>query len=487
MITFNYTLTTRSRLSAGAAPEVLSSRRAHTVIPGATVRGALASAWVIAHGESWESQAFRTLFERRLVVRQAVPDGVELVPMSRVTCKYPLPPADFLPSPCKQHTYDRALAFAYGGQQQSNCPSCGGSWEAGRGWNASGLPTVYSTRTELVKGVARDENLFTRRALERRTVLRGTLLLNEDVASPDDLDWFSVPRRIRVGGQRSVLGDAEFVATRADPPARTLQPGPDGLIVLRARSPIILATEGGAASTDAEGELRKVLGAQAAVVAEWVRPVQVSGWHMASGLPKPQEWALEAGSTFVVSGAPTDTRALLHPGLGLRRNEGYGEIEVVDGGTHVPDVVATTEASEAGQTSSAERPTPSTVVEKPAEAEPETSAVDVRTPEVAEARTRARAISLLLDELIAKLGPQVASTGVRGVAAGLSRTRLARQNGFPDATAQRQIDEVLRLPWARELSPEAVRTVRELLGTRSPTVLGAIRAELEIQATERGL
>jgi hypothetical protein len=56
----------------------------------------------------------------------------------------------------------------------------------------------------------------------------------------------------------------------------------------------------------------------------------VGGWHVASGLPKPAELAVAAGSAFIIrterAVANADIQRLASRGVGLRRHEGFGDL-----------------------------------------------------------------------------------------------------------------------------------------------------------------
>ena len=114
-----------------------------------------------------------------------------------------------------------------------------------------------------------------------------------------------------------------------DPP--TAERLDDGRLVIRLRSPGIFTDDQGRPSRDPNAaELDEVLGCQARVVRRWARWETVGGWHVASGLPKPAELAVAAGSTYLIEPSgpvPGDALAELgRRGLGLRRHEGFGDL-----------------------------------------------------------------------------------------------------------------------------------------------------------------
>jgi CRISPR-associated protein Csx10 len=91
----------------------------------------------------------------------------------------------------------------------------------------------------------------------------------------------------------------------------------------------------GRPTLDPVPEIVRVLGLPASAVRGkhcWTRPVRVGGWHAASGLPKPAELAIELGSVVVLhcSEQPSTERLrhLAREGIGLRRIEGFGSVEV---------------------------------------------------------------------------------------------------------------------------------------------------------------
>ena len=77
-------------------------------------------------------------------------------------------------------------------------------------------------------------------------------------------------------------------------------------------------------------ELTRVLGCEAWVERRWTRWQEAGGWHVASGLPKPAELAVAAGSAFIIrterTVATADLHRLAHRGVGLRRHEGFGDL-----------------------------------------------------------------------------------------------------------------------------------------------------------------
>jgi hypothetical protein len=104
-----------------------------------------------------------------------------------------------------------------------------------------------------------------------------------------------------------------------------------GRHVLRCVGPMIVLDDAGRATTNIGYELsRRGLG-HTTVKGKWTRSVLVGGWHAVSGLPKPSDDALIAGSSWVVD-VPADETQIwsraLADGLGYRRREGFGVVEL---------------------------------------------------------------------------------------------------------------------------------------------------------------
>ncbi len=331
MIVLDYTLTARSRVSVGQGPAVINDRPLQEVLPGSTVRGALATAYARDTGMAWTTPSadFVAGFESTIRFGPAIPTGRHVEPLSWVRCKYP-------GDSCSPTPIDISFLVRDGSDIPPRCPSCLGGWEVGKGdlidlvgesnADADVTPrprTVRTTRTALdAEGVAVPGMLFTRRALSEGTLATGQIVADED-APATVLTWLGSERRIRVGGQRTVLGAMTWTTARSG----VSLPSAPSRAVLRCVSPMILIDEYGAPTLDpASAFARRLDGAR--IVAHWTRPVRITGWHAASGLPKPEEWALAAGSTFVVDGLPPDTATRLLTGVGLRTLEGFGRLDL---------------------------------------------------------------------------------------------------------------------------------------------------------------
>ena len=153
----------------------------------------------------------------------------------------------------------------------------------------------------------------------------------------DALSWLLTDKEVRLGGQRSVLGLCSWRARRWDldaAPEPTV--GDECVIVLG--SPAILIDEYGAGTLDlaaALNEVRSVAGSPGSVRTasgprSWTRPERVTAWNGIAGVARPVELAVAAGSTAVLKGWTAEALALVARGLGLRREEGFGEVWFLD-------------------------------------------------------------------------------------------------------------------------------------------------------------
>lgn len=323
----------------GVGPEAGNVVGSHAHVPGSVLRGALASLWLLQHGghHSGADRALRRefvqLFEGDVRFGPLLAEGSTLEPLSVKCCKYRPKPA------CYQVTYDASDVGSDRRIVPAECPFCSGAidWCKGR---ILGPPLVETTRTQLTADETADPGqLFTRRGLAAGTRLRGTIagghqwLLSESCNG--SLVW--------LGGRRTVGGRARLSLTTvrdSEPSAR-----PDGLVALRLLSPGIFVDDATRPSLGfPAADVARALGCGSVrMVRRWQRPARVGGWHAASGLPKPQEMAVAAGSTvlFEPSGAvgAAGLRTLQLGGVGLRRHEGFGSI-VVNPGPWVPAAVA---------------------------------------------------------------------------------------------------------------------------------------------------
>lgn len=428
MIRFRYTLTPRTRVSAGRRGLVQTTRPVYDVVPGAVVRGALGTTWWTSPTHAYAGPdgvaLFDRLFETAMSVSAAVPrvgaQEAQLEPLSWVKCKYPK-------EACSKGWHDDAVDVLSGATPWKNaCPTCGGGVVRGKGWT---LPKredgrewiVRTTRTALKDGIAEDEKLFTRQAIEKDVSLTGVIDLDGDDLE-EALGWLTAPKAVSIGGQRSTLGRCDWTCEAVVVPA---QPDPGDLVV-RLRSPAILLDDFGGASLDLGRAIEHACAGEVTEVARaWTRPALISGWHGIAGLPKPEEWALEAGSTAVIRGVGENGIRTLTRGLGVRRSEGYGEVELL------------TRAQAEGQIP---------VVEDRAEEQP---GLRVNLPEYASTRA-------VVDDNVARLLRSISRdqqpATLRGLHALAREVRERRAAGDQRPDLEAVIAGYWTRPWARDLT-----------------------------------
>lgn len=325
-------------LSLGVGPEAGNIVDSYALVPGAVLRGSLAALWFRQHGgppaRGADRDEFIAIFEGDIRFGPLMAENSSVAPMSVVHCKY-RPRAD-----CLAAVFDEAA-----GEVAPPLCACDGPVEFHKG-EVVGAPVVKLTSTRLTeRETAATGDLFSRRALPAGTVLTGFV--------HGDHPWLRTcdGERVWLGGRRSVGGGARLTirsAPEPKPPVRA-----DGLVSIRLLSPGIFVDRATRPSSDFPvGDIAALLGCDAvADQRKWWRPVRVGGWHLASGLPKPQELALAAGSTVLVKPSgpvePAALAALEQAGLGLRRREGFGAIAVNAPAWRPPVVAATTPDEEA--------------------------------------------------------------------------------------------------------------------------------------------
>ena len=334
------TVTARQRLALGVGSEVSYFTGTHPFAPGSVLRGALAAAWIAEHGPPTAASgaaAFRDLFDGAIRYGPMFVPGAVVVPVSARRCKYPRD------TRCESEAVDEA--FEAGGC----CPACGGPLEPGKGQVILPGDVVMEriTRTSIDPATAKaaDGELYGHGALPAGTVLTGYIHGRDP--------WLERPRRLRLGGRRTVSGSADYQAVPLRPaeedqmpnewpglapPAGSGQsagdlpasPGRDDTrLVVRLAGPAVFVDAAGRPSLEPD----PVLDLDGATVERrWVRPATWSGWHAASRLPKPDEVCAVTGSTYRITGPAGALRELARrlprEGAGLRRAEGFGDIRI---------------------------------------------------------------------------------------------------------------------------------------------------------------
>ena len=307
--------------SVGVGNEALFHTTTQRVIPGATLRGALAALW----WRSFDSaNDFAALFDDDLLVTQAVPDGARLRTTSTVACKYGAEPR------CGEAVYDRALFVASDEAWNTNtgeCPYCGGPLTAKPGWTDLPDP-VRRGRVQLeANETAEDGRLYS-----RYYVAKGMCYIAEIETSADlsGLSWLR-DATVRIGQGRS-QDRGRAIATVAPMPEAEVE-WHDRPVAIHLTSPAIITDKWGAPSldlNDVERELKQISGDDLTLRhhPEWVRSELVTGWHGRSNLPKVPDWAFAPGVSFVVDGLTADGWSRLRRGIGWRRIDGYGQLAI---------------------------------------------------------------------------------------------------------------------------------------------------------------
>ncbi len=313
------TLSQSAQLGDRARKDYVLSTLEH--VPGSVVRGAFAAAWLARHGASEpgtpQRKEFLGLFEGGVRFGSLLRDGTEFMSLAVVGHKYDPTAA------CGYIDYDRAT----GDEPPQYCPDCGSPLEQLKGLH--GTRPAPARRTSVAigeSGTALSGQLFTRETLHAGQAFRGTIVASQDLRA-----ILHGLGPVRIGGRRTTHGLAQVsIRDGAAPPTAERRPK-DGMLIVRLRSAgIFTDAYGRPANHPSPGDLEDALGVPARVVKSWTRWEQAGGWHAASGLPKPQELAVSAGSTFLIHPErAVDDSALANlgaRGLGLRRHEGFGDL-----------------------------------------------------------------------------------------------------------------------------------------------------------------
>lgn len=312
------TLSQPAQLGDRARKDYVLSTLEH--VPGSVVRGAFAASWLARHGVpapgSPQRKEFLGLFEGGVRFGSLLCEGTEFMSLAVVGHKYDPTGA------CGQIDYDRAA----GDEPPVYCPDCCSPLEQLKGLHGDRPAPARRTSVAIGEsGTAISGQLFTRETLRAGQAFRGTI-----VASRDLLEILAGLGPVRIGGRRTTHGLAQVsIRDGGAPPAAERRP--DGMLIVRLRSPgIFVDAYGRPADHPSADDLEDALGVPATVKKSWTRWEQAGGWHAASGLPKPQELAVCAGSTFLIHPERrVDDSALVRlsaRGLGLRRHEGFGDL-----------------------------------------------------------------------------------------------------------------------------------------------------------------
>jgi len=339
-MTIAMTATIEQLVDAGGRPEASFHRRSLPYVSGTVVRGAFAQRWIAEHGLPTASdenrQVFTEIFHRTIHWGQLVPYGAAVKPLSLLEHKHR---ERFDGVQCDATGIDRAyLSDEERLQSQMTCSHGGCRLEPAKGrWSNTAQLLASRTRAGLIdsgerREVAEDGKLFTREGIGVGSVLVGRVHGSHD--------WLSglIGQRdpiiaVRFGGQKSVNGRSLIeLSADVDTPDAPAPFGDPTRVVIVAESPCVLVDDSGRPQLNPRlGELAELAGSSAEIIGSWARPVTIGGWDLISGLPKPEEVAVVAGSTWLVQfDGPVGAAGLarLQAGIGLRRVEGYGSVRV---------------------------------------------------------------------------------------------------------------------------------------------------------------
>ncbi|WP_280260085.1 type III-B CRISPR module-associated Cmr3 family protein [Nocardia abscessus] len=290
-------------------------------IPGSVLRGACAAAWIRRHGKpAPDDTRFAEVFEGTGAFGPLHAQDTLPLPLSARVHKYGPEPG------CRQVWWERA----YGATQES-CTDCGQELRESKGEPTGEVARLTRVHAALdAHGVAEDQKLFETVALAPGTTLSGWVSGDAVAALYHERSPLT---RLKLGGGRSTRGGARItIDTLARP--EPLEIRTDGHLILRCAAPAVFFDDFGfPADRPSPTHLRTLLGCPAEVIEHWTRWTDIGGWHAASGLPKPVERAVAAGSTYLValSGTPAPERLdmLRTNGIGVRRREGFGALYVL--------------------------------------------------------------------------------------------------------------------------------------------------------------
>jgi len=320
----------QQRVSMGRGAGKAFHTATHFHLPGSVLRGALAKAWIVRRGAP--DSEFRRLFDGSLRFGPLFAEGSSVQPLSVRVCKY-------APAHCSPWYADAAFpaatdAAAPPGDWDDNA----GHWRSSRGEvvGAGGtrVPSdpITSTAVEPRTGTAKEANLFSRDSLRPGLVFTGSVAGDDAglqllAAAVADLE------RLELGGRSSVMGSARLFLTGPESPV--LPDRSADRVVLRLNSPAFLVDDAGRPTLNVVGKpgQRRFSGEVERV---WTRSLidGTGGFHGASRLPKPVDVGLAAGTTIVLRPSGADVgvvTSLITDGIGLRRPEGFGWVEIATG------------------------------------------------------------------------------------------------------------------------------------------------------------
>ncbi len=320
-------------------------------LPGSAIRGALAGRYA---GHFGVDDEFELLFERGIRFGNARPAPESghhaLLPLPRSTMRCKADSTHFEWDPVLSTGLDNPAAYRE--LRQSTPPQCRVcnsrlSYKSGW-WNPSDssyrVPVGDSTRTAMFDGTALKGALFAQSDIPSTMRFVADLVGDGDLleALRTRLDLSSGPR-VRLGRSKSTNGTVQVVACETlDAPStagyETLvysvpSMGAKGLALMLASPAILL-----------DAFMRPTIDPGIALpgyelVDALLDMETVLGWNSGQGLPKVPDLAVSAGSVFLYancqdSDEPAEetiaaVSAVIDRGVGLRRQEGFGEVCVL--------------------------------------------------------------------------------------------------------------------------------------------------------------
>lgn len=323
----------RQQLLLGSGPQVGNHRESNDRLPATTLRGSLAALWLRDFGDPTDE--FHELFGGSLRWPTLLPNDHVIAPLSVAVCKYQSQPE------CSGFAIDRLEPDA---DHEASCPSCEGPTEMSKGRlvpvrQGAAFRKVTTTTTELTEQeVAKSGDLFSRDGLAIGSVLVGTTTLRPTL-SAGAKEWIRrlEGRSIRLGGRASVAGQATIRSVTLAEETVTSRFAQGDRLAIRVQTPAVVLDSSGAPSTR-PGDLlaSSTLDGKVTLVdrGTFIRTTTTAGWNALAGVPRPQEVALDAGSTVLVtvtepSGLSSEQVAeFLVTGVGIRSGDGLGLAEL---------------------------------------------------------------------------------------------------------------------------------------------------------------
>lgn len=283
--------------------------RTEPVITGAALRGALAAWWLRTNGRD---ATFRQLFDGEVRFGPLIRSDCLLENLSVTECKY--------------HQGDKHPKFFDRAFQPGEQRVCAGVPEPLKGriisrtGDTADMAITTSTAINPSTGTALDAALYSRESNAKGATFTGSIVGDADLIAK-----LPGSARIRLGGRSGVQGATDVAIKKASSPTV-----PDGRTVVRSLSPMILVDAAGRPSTDLKSALATRGVSVDRVFAGRVTTAGAGGWQASSGMPKPTDLALARGSVAVLRGGRDAVAKLLNHGIGIRRAEGFGFLELVD-------------------------------------------------------------------------------------------------------------------------------------------------------------